>query len=116
MIEMKPYEVYIKIDDNGCIIAVNSSEFLTDTSDWIKIDEGYGDKYHHAQGNYFPDGLYEFDHVIPLYKYVDGTAVRRSDAEIQADIDALPAPEPTAEERIAQLEEALALLLSGVTE
>ena len=53
MIEMKPYEVYITINKNGYTTAVNSSAFLTDTDGWIKIDEGYGDKYHHAQGNYF---------------------------------------------------------------
>jgi len=50
---MKPYEVYIKTNESGYIIDVNSSEFLTDTTDWIKIDEGFSDAHHHAQGNYF---------------------------------------------------------------
>lgn len=109
--ETKPYEVYIKTDENGYIIAVNSSEFLTDTTDWIKIDEGYGDKYHHAQGNYFDGGLFEFEHMIPLYKYVDGELIRRADEEIQADIDAIPAPAPSAEDRVAELETLLDLLL-----
>lgn len=51
--EFTPYIVYVKINDARRIIAINSSEFLTDTTGWIEIDRGYGDKYHHAQGNYF---------------------------------------------------------------
>ena len=37
-------------------------------------------------------------------------------AELEALVAEQPAPEPTAEERIAVLEEALNMLLSGVTE
>ncbi len=40
---------------------INSSAFLADTAGWTAIDEGYGDKYHHAQGNYFPLPLYGTD-------------------------------------------------------
>ena len=36
--------------------------------------------------------------------------------ELNRDIPATPAPEQTPEDRIAELEEALAMLLSGVTE
>ena len=63
------YKVYIKTDENGYITAVNSSAFLEDVSGWLEIDEGYGDKYHHAQGNYFPaplvteDGKYRYKYV-----------------------------------------------------
>lgn len=38
------------------------------------------------------------------------------EAEYERQLADAPAPEPTPEERIAQLEEAFALLLSGVTE
>ena len=55
--EMKPYIVYVKTYSNGYITAVNSSAFLTDTTGWVEIDRGYGDKYHHAQGNYFPQPI-----------------------------------------------------------
>lgn len=48
------YIVYIKINDSRYVVAVNSSGFLADLTDWIKIDEGKGDQYHHAQGNYLP--------------------------------------------------------------
>lgn len=55
--EEKPIEVFIKINENDEIIAVNSSVFLKDTDGWIKIDEGFGDKFAHAQSQYFPGGL-----------------------------------------------------------
>ena len=54
-----------------------------------------------------------------MKKYVNGEYIDMTAAEI-AELERLaaeqPAPEPTAEERIAVLEEALNMLLSGVTE
>ena len=54
-----------------------------------------------------------------MKKYVNGEYIDMTAEEI-AELEALaaeqPSPEPTAEERIAVLEEALNLLLSGVTE
>ena len=91
MFEMKPYEVYAKVNENNLITSVNSSAFLTDLTGWIKIDSGFGDKFHHAQGNYFPDGMFEMNHMIPMYKYVDGAVMKRTEEEIQADIEAIEA-------------------------
>ena len=54
-----------------------------------------------------------------MKKYINGSYIDMTAEEI-AELEALaaeqPAPEPTAEERIAVLEEALDMLLSGVTE
>jgi hypothetical protein len=54
-----------------------------------------------------------------MKKYVNGEYIDMTAEEI-AELERLaaeqPAPEPTAEERIAVLEEALNMLLSGVTE
>lgn len=54
-----------------------------------------------------------------MKKYVNGEYIDMTAEEI-AELEALaaeqPAPEPTAEERIATLEEALNMLLSGATE
>lgn len=47
------YKVYIKTDENNCIIGVESDLTLKDTTEYVQIDEGTGDKYSHAQGNYF---------------------------------------------------------------
>ena len=87
------YKVYVKTDSTGCIVSVNSDAFLSATDGWTLIDEGYGDKYHHAQGNYFslPKMTAE---GVPRYKLADGEVIERTAAEIQADIDAIPPPPP----------------------
>lgn len=41
---------------------------------------------------------------IPLYKVVEGALAVRTDAEIEADRAALPAPPPTLQERVGTLE------------
>lgn len=45
--------VYVKPNESGYITAVNSSAFLTDITGWVEIDRGVGDRFHHAQANYF---------------------------------------------------------------
>lgn len=92
-------KVYASLTSAGNILAINSDSFLADTTGWTLIDEGAGDRYHHAQGNYLPSGLYTSD-GIPRYKW-DGTqVVERTSDEIAADRAAIPAPEvqPTAQE------------------
>ena len=87
------YTVYIKIDDASRIIAINSSAFLPSTEGWVAIDHGLGDRYHHAQGNYFPKPIYE-ERGIPVYKYVDGEVLERTQEEIDADYHE-PVPQPS---------------------
>lgn len=48
-------------------------------------------------------GLYD-EHGIALYKFIDGYAENRTQAEIDADIAAIPALSPTTAERLAALE------------
>lgn len=45
--------VYIKTNSDGYITEVGSDIFIKDFTGWIKIDEGDGDKYAHAQSQYF---------------------------------------------------------------
>ena len=52
-----PIKVYIKINERKEIINVNSSIFIEDTTGWIEIDEGFGDKYAHAQTQYFDEPI-----------------------------------------------------------
>ena len=49
----KPVAVYIKVNEAGFVIDVNSEIFIDNFEGWIKIDEGCGDKYAHAQSQYF---------------------------------------------------------------
>lgn len=95
---MNPYIVYVKIDEKNRITAVNSSAFLTDLTGWTKIDSGYGDKYHHAQGNYFEKQIID-ERGIYHYKLENGKGVERTQEEMGADYTALPTPEPTQAER-----------------
>lgn len=112
--EPKPYGVYVKTDEKDRIVAINSDAFLFDLTNWVKIDEGYGDKYHHAQGNYFDKPIID-DRGILRYKLVDGKPVERTQEEMDADY-APPVPVPTAEERMVEIEKALielAALMGG---
>ena len=87
---LEPYHVYVQTDDRGRITAINSSAFVS--SDWgVEVDSGFGDKYHHAQGNYFLNGLHT-EEGIPRYKLGGNTAQERTEEEIQADRDAIPEP------------------------
>ena len=120
-LEMKPYIVYVKTDDKNRITAVDSNAFLRDTDGWIEIDSGYGDKYHHAPGNYFGKPIID-ERGIWRYKLADGKPVERTASEMDEDY-VPPEDTPTQEERItalevenAQLKEALNLLLSSATE
>lgn len=79
--EMKPYIVYVKTNDSGYITAVNSSAFLSDTAGWVEIDSGYGDKYHHAQGGYFPEPIITMGGAY-RYKLVDGKTMECTAEEI----------------------------------
>ena len=106
---MQPYLVYVQTDEQGRITAVNSSAFVS--ADWgAEIDQGYTDREHHAQGNYFPQPIYT-DDGLPRYKLVDGQAVERTEDEIAADRAAIPAPPPTQEDRLSALEGALLALM-----
>ena len=99
---MNPYIVYVKTNENGYITAINSSAFLSDTTDWVEIDGGHGDEYHHAQGNYFPLPIMT-DSGVYRYKLVDGAPVECTAEEIAEQEAALPQPEQPTEN--AELEE-----------
>ena len=65
-------KVFIKIDYNTKnIIDINSEIFIKDLTGWIKIDSGYGDKYAHAQSQYFDKPLIA-ENGDYNYKFIDG--------------------------------------------
>lgn len=140
--EYKPYGVYIKTDTQNRITSINSSAFLHDVSGWMKIDEGYGDRYHHAQGNYLPKPkmdergilrymaapVAEWPEREALHRFtnkgVEWAVYERTQEEMDADytppvavpdgsMEGLTKEVAALRESNAQLQEALDLLLSG---
>ena len=104
------YIVYVKPNESGYITEVNSSAFLTDTADWVEIDSGYGDKYHHAQGNYFEKPIMTMGGAY-RYKLVDGKVMKCTEEEILIQEKAnKPIPVITTEERVEALEAAVTML------
>ena len=76
--------VYIKVDDNNNITDINSDIFISDTSDYIKIDKGVGDRYAHAQGCYLEKNI-TADYGIYRYKYIDNAITEKTVDEIKAE-------------------------------
>lgn len=89
--EHQPYAVLVRTDDQNRIIAINSSAFVADAEGWVQIDDGDGDRYHHAQGNYLPLPLTD-DRGVYRYKLADDRAVERTQAEMDGDYTAHPVP------------------------
>ena len=108
IIQAQPYKVLIRVDDAGRVVEINSSAFITDTDGCVEIDSGWGDKYHHAQGNYLPGPLMD-ERGVYRYKLVDGKVVEREPEEMDGDY--VP-PMPT----VSETDEALAELASLAAE
>lgn len=100
-----PYIVYVKPNADGYITAINSSAFLPDTEGWVEIDRGYEDKYHHAQGNYFPAPIYT-DSGVYRYKLADGKPEECTAEEIAQQEAELPPPTPPGGAEIEELDNA----------
>ena len=83
--------VYIKIDSENRVTAVSSERFISDTSGWVEIDNGYGDRFTHAQGNYLPKPITD-ENGVYRFKFGNGAICERSEGEMAAD---MPVPEPT---------------------
>lgn len=90
-------KVLVQTDEAGRVTAINSDAFVSGDG-WTAIDEGVGDRYRHAQNNYLLKPLTD-ERGVYRYKLVDGLVAQRTQAEMDADFDARPAPEPTAEEK-----------------
>ena len=117
--KMQPYIVYIKTDRENRITAVHSSAFVKDTEGWTEIDSGFGDRYHHAQGNYFAKPIMD-ERGVWRYAMRDGRPVERAAWEMEQDFAALPAAEETNEELLLEVaadhEYRLCLLEMGIDE
>lgn len=109
------YKVYVKINSDGIITAINSSAFISDLTGWTEIDEGTGDRYHHAQNHYLDKSLID-ENGSYNYKLVDGTAEERTAEEKAEDVKPEPEPQPTVEEKLAAQEEQIAMLTDCIME
>lgn len=103
-------QVYAKVDAAGRVEELGSSVFLTDRTGWVQIDEGEGERYAHAQGNYLEKPLIDADGT---HNYMlSGSAIREATAaEKEAEKASFPEPEPSREE---QLQSQVAALQSQV--
>ena len=65
--------VYIQINTDDYVTAIESSAFLDDPTNWLKVDEGEGELYKYARVLYCPKGLMTDGGYN--YKLVDGVVV-----------------------------------------
>lgn len=90
-----PAKVYGLADDRQRVLRVESDAFPGDFTGWTLLDEGYGDQYVHAQNGYLPGAVLTLE-GIPCFALQDGDLGdrlrARTEAEIQADREALPGP------------------------
>ena len=103
--ETEKSKVYVLPDAEGRILRIDGGYTLgniKDFTDWVLIDEGYGDRYNLCQGNYFDKPLYD-ERGICRYKLVNGRPVERTQEEMDADY-VPPEVKPSMDERIKQLE------------
>lgn len=105
---MDKYRVFIIVDEFNRILDINSDAFWEFSDRMIEIDEGSGDRYHHAQGNYFPAPKYD-ERGIPRYAYVpDGSPKWRERTQEEMDADYVPpVSKPSADELLNALMEGI---------
>lgn len=88
-------KIYARIDEQNRIRTAQSEQWITDLASgtWHETNAPYEENY---------EMTHEFreEHGVPVYKLVGKTITARTQAEIDADIAALPSPEPTELERL----------------
>lgn len=108
----KPYSVYVKTDETGRVISINSDAFLPSTDGWAKIAEGHGDKFRHAQGNYLDMPLTD-ENGVYRYELKNGKIKERKKKDMEADVQERP-KQPTGGERIDELENTVKELVRAI--
>ena len=101
------FSVYVQVNENNYITAVDSDAFIEDLSLWIKVDEGQGDLYKFAKNNYCKYGITASDGSYN-YKLVRGRVVYMPQTPV--------APTPTVEERLNDLETAICDIMDILAE
>lgn len=106
---------YVTTDPEGRILSgwSDGPHHGRDTSGAVLLTDQGGYQFRLHPGGEENPALYTQD-GIPLYRWDGEQVVRRSEAEIQADRDALPIPAPSEQERLRADVDFLAAL-QGVT-
>lgn len=109
--EIQTSKVYVLPDSFGRITRIDGGYTIgniKDSTGWVLIDEGYGDRYNLCQGNYLSKPLMD-ERGVYRYKLSDGKPEERTQEEMDADY-VPPEVKPTDAERISQLESEKKLL------
>ena len=101
--------VYVKTNADNAVTDIGSSIFISDLSKWVKIDEGIGDRFAHAQGSYLPKPLLD-RYGRFNYRLSEGVITEIPEEEKPP----LPVPEPEPPTR-AELAAAIAELAEVMT-
>lgn len=101
------FNVYVQVNEENYITAIDSDAFIEDTSLWIKVDEGLGDLYKFAKNNYCKYGVAASDGSYN-YKLVRGRVVYMPQTPVS--------PTPTVEERLNDLETAICDIMDILAE
>lgn len=110
--EIQNYKVYIKTDGQNHVASIDSDWNIRDIENWTYVDEGIGDKYHHAQGNYLEKPLFDMQ-GCHNYKYIDSVVQETTDEDKATELSSFPKPEPTDKERIVELENVIAEMIKA---
>ena len=87
---------YIKVDSSDRVVdGWSDGPFCDkDPTDAICINDKGSYQFRLFPGGEANPSLFEWEYMIPIYKYKDGQIEKRTEEEIAADIAALPEPEP----------------------
>ena len=93
------YKVYARADENGKVTKIFSTCFEQPNESDLLLKAGSGDEFVHV-------GYYQIFNMDGTHKYcIDNGSMRECTAEeIEAEKATFPAPPPTTEERMEQLE------------
>lgn len=93
---------YIAVDAQGRITDGWSAAIFPnrDTTNAVCINEQAGYQFRLFPGGQENPSLFEWEHMVPLYKWDGQHVVERTQDEIEADIAALPKPELPADETV----------------
>lgn len=53
------YKVYIQVDENGIVKRIDADWNISDVENWVYLDSGSTDRFHHAQSCYLEKGLFD---------------------------------------------------------